>query len=90
MCGNNLMCITIVNYPRHWLMWYYRVHLLVHVVGNSPWAMPFGLIFLNVLHIFVMNIHVHMYMQDIFLIKKNLESKILKCSTHGPFSALNY
>lgn len=72
--------------------WYYRVHLLVHVVGNSPWAMPFGLIFLNVLRIpvFAMNIHVHMYMQDIFLIKKNLGSKILKCSNHGPFSALNY
>lgn len=66
------------------------IHLLVHVVGNSPWAMPFGLIFLNVLRIFAMNIHVHMYMQDIFLIKKTLGSKILKCSTHGPFSALNY
>lgn len=65
------------------------IHLLVHVVGNSPWAMPFGLIF-HVLHIFAMNIHVHMYMQDIFLNKKNLRSKILKCSTHGPFSALNY
>lgn len=71
--------------------WYDRVHLLVHVVGNSPWAMPFGLIFLNVLRTIAMNIHAcTCTCKTFFSLKKNLGSKSLKCSTHGPFSALNY